>query len=97
MYLGQTRQTSTRSKISLPVPPPILFKIIDVRKLRDAGEEPFPVIREQVDALESNQGLEIIAPFIPSPLIEMLGSEGFHYSMQHEPDGNWVTRFWREV
>lgn len=79
------------------MPRPVLFKLIDVQKLRDAGEEPFPVIRKQVDALESNQGLEIIAPFIPSPLIELLGSEGFLYSMEHEPNGSWVTRFWREV
>lgn len=75
---------------------PISFKHIDIRKLRAAGEEPFPVIRKQVDSLKPNQGLEIIAPFIPSPLIEMLGAEGFCYSMEHEPDGSWVTRFWRE-
>lgn len=54
------------------------------------------MIRKQVDSLKPNQGLEIIAPFIPSPLIEMLGAEGFCYSMEHEPDGSWVTRFWRE-
>lgn len=79
------------------MPPTTDFKHIDVRKLRDAGEEPFSVIRKHVDSFKPNQGLEIVAPFIPSPLIEMLGSEGFCYSMEHEPDGSWVTRFWREA
>ncbi len=74
----------------------IEFITIDIRKLRDAGEEPFPVIRQKIDSLKPDQGLEILAPFLPSPLIELLGSEGFRYSMEREPDGSWVTRFWRE-
>jgi uncharacterized protein (DUF2249 family) len=74
----------------------IVFKKIDVRKLREAGEEPFPLIRKQVDALQARQGLEVIAPFPPMPLIELLSSEGFQHSMDHDPDGSWVTRFWRE-
>ena len=40
--------------------------------------------------------MEIIAPFIPSPLIEILGSEGFTHSLEHQSDGTWVTRFWKE-
>ena len=84
------------STYSLPMTP-VSFKKIDVRKLLAAGKEPLPVIRKCVDTLEPDEGLELMAPFIPSPLIEMLGSEGFQKSIERQPDGSWVTRFWREV
>lgn len=71
------------------------FKRIDVRKLLAAGKEPFPAIRNCVDKLGAGEGLEIVAPFIPSPLIEMLGSEGFDKSIERDADGTWVTRLWR--
>ena len=71
------------------------FKTLDVGALLDAGREPFPEIRRSIDALRPGEGLELIAPFLPSPLIEMLGSEGFEHELDHEPDGAWVTRFWR--
>jgi uncharacterized protein (DUF2249 family) len=74
---------------------PLTFRKIDVRKLLAAGREPFPAIRQCVDKLRENEGLEIIAPFIPSPLIEMLGSEGFEKSLERDADGSWVTRFWK--
>ena len=72
------------------------FKRIDVRKLIAAGKEPFPLIRRVADALGEDEGLEIIAPFIPSPLVELMTSEGFEKSIEHAPDGSWITRFWRE-
>lgn len=74
----------------------IHFKKLDVGALLDAGREPFPEIRQHLDALGPGEGLEVIAPFLPSPLIEMLGSEGFEHELDHEPGGAWVTRFWRE-
>ena len=77
------------------MPGPV-FKRIDVRKLIAAGKEPFPLIRRAADALGEDEGLEIIAPFIPSPLVELMTSEGFEKSMEHAPDGSWITRFWRE-
>ncbi|MFN0126269.1 MAG: DUF2249 domain-containing protein [Verrucomicrobiales bacterium] len=74
---------------------PILFKTLDVRHLLDAGREPLPEIRRSIEALGPGEGLEIIAPFLPSPLIELLGSEGFDHDFDHEPGGPWITRFWR--
>lgn len=76
--------------------PGIHFKRLDIRRLLAAGREPFPAIRQAVETLPEGHGLEIIAPFIPSPLIEMLGSEGFTHSLDHQSDGAWVTRFWKE-
>ena len=75
---------------------PIQFKKLDVRPLIAKGTEPFAMIRSRVDALRDGEGLTVIAPFLPSPLIEKLNSEGFRSSAQHQPGGGWSVNFWRE-
>lgn len=75
---------------------PTKFRRFDVRKLLAEGTEPFPEIRKRVDALKPGEGLAIIAPFLPSPLIEKLRSEGFASRAEPQPDGAWVTYFSRE-
>lgn len=74
---------------------PKTFKILDVRPLLAEGTEPFPAIRERVDALAPGQGVTIVAPFLPAPLIELLKSEGFESSMERREDGAWAVNFWR--
>jgi hypothetical protein len=71
------------------------FKILDVRPILAKGIEPFSKIRESVDALAPDEGLSVIAPFLPSPLIEKLGSEGFQSRVERQ-DRSWVTHFWRD-
>lgn len=73
------------------------FKRLDVRRLLREGVEPFPEIRRRVDTLKPSEGLAVIAPFLPSPLIEKLRSEGFCTRAEPQPDGSWVTYFWRET
>jgi uncharacterized protein (DUF2249 family) len=75
---------------------PIVFKRLDVRPLIAKGAEPFSTIRSRVNALKIGEGLTIIAPFLPSPLIEKLGSEGFQSRVQHQPVGAWAVNFWRD-
>ncbi|MDI1319756.1 MAG: DUF2249 domain-containing protein [bacterium] len=72
------------------------FKIFDVRPQLARGEEPFPLIRSRVDALKAGEGVTIIAPFMPAPLIELLKSEGFQSSMERRADGAWAVSFSRE-
>jgi uncharacterized protein (DUF2249 family) len=79
-------------RMSLPV-----FKRLDARKLLARGIEPFPEIRKCVDALKTGEGLAVIAPFLPSPLIEKLRGENFHSRVEPQPDGSWITYFWREA
>ena len=74
---------------------PAQFKRFDAGKLLNKGIEPFPEIRKRVDALAAGEGLAVIAPFLPSPLIEKLSSEGFGARAEPQPDGSWVTYFWR--
>jgi uncharacterized protein (DUF2249 family) len=72
------------------------FMSLDVRPMLARGEEPFDAIRARVDALAPGQGLTVIAPFMPAPLIEVLKSEGFASSMERRADGGWTVNFWRD-
>ena len=72
------------------------FKSFDVRPYLARGEEPFDLIRGRVDALKPGEGVTIVAPFMPAPLIELLKSEGFQSTMERRADGAWAVSFWRE-
>lgn len=71
------------------------FKTLDVRPNLARGEEPFPLIRGRVDALKVGEGVTVVAPFLPAPLIELLKSEGFQSTMERRADGAWAVNFWR--
>jgi len=72
------------------------FKTLDVRLILARGVEPFSKIRQTIDALGPDEGLSVIAPFLPSPLIEKLGSEGFESRVERQVGGGWTVHFWRE-
>lgn len=73
------------------------FKRFDVRELLSRGAEPFPEIRKKVDELKPDEGLIVIAPFLPSPLVEKLNSEGFSSRVERGKGADWIVYFWREV
>ena len=79
------------------MPPLSQFKRFDVREMIRGGVEPFPAIRQRVDALKPEEGLIIVAPFLPSPLIEKLGSEGFASKVERGHGADWIVYFWREA
>lgn len=76
---------------------PKSFKRFDARPLIAGGQEPLPEIRKRVGALKPNEGLIVVAPFLPSPLVEKLKSEGFASRMKRGRGADWVVFFWREV
>lgn len=73
----------------------IQFKRLDVRPLVAAGEEPLPAIRRRLGQLKRGQGLAIVAPFLPAPLIELLGSEGYASRVERAGGAAWIVYFWR--
>ena len=79
------------------MPPLNKFKRFDVREMIRDGIEPFPFIREQVGKLKPDEGVIIVAPFLPSPLIEKLGSEGFASKVERGSGADWLVYFWREA
>ena len=72
------------------------FKTLDVRSILARGVEPFSKIRQPIEALGPDEGLSVIAPFLPSPLIEKLGSEGFESRVERQVGGGWTVHFCRE-
>ena len=74
---------------------PRKFKTFDVRPIIAKGLEPFAEIRARIDQLRRDEGLSVLAPFLPSPLIEKLASEGFESRVEHQT-GFWITHFWRD-
>jgi uncharacterized protein (DUF2249 family) len=79
------------------MPPLAQFKRFDVRAMLARGVEPFPEIRQRVDALAAGEGLLVVAPFLPSPLVEKLNSEGFASKIERGAGADWVVYFWRET
>ncbi len=77
------------------MPPRDQFKRIDVRPFLAKGIEPFPEIRRRADALKPGEGLIVVAPFLPSPLIEILGSEGFESKVERGEGSDWLVSFWK--
>ena len=73
------------------------FKRFDVRDLIRRGGEPFLEIRKHVDALKPDEGLIVVAPFLPSPLVEKLHSEGFASKVERGQGADWMVYFWRET
>ena len=78
------------------MPPLNKFKRFDVRDLIRHGIEPFPEIRKRVDRMSPGEGLIVVAPFLPSPLIEKLESEGFGTKLERGTGADWMVYFWRE-
>ena len=78
------------------MPPLNKFKRFDVRGLLRQGTEPFPQILARVQALGVDEGLIVVAPFLPSPLVERLAGEGFASKVERGQGADWLVYFWRE-
>jgi hypothetical protein len=78
------------------MPPINKFKRFDVRDMLAHGVEPFPEIHKRVSALKPDEGLIIVAPFLPSPLVERLTGEGFSSKVERGGGADWMIYFWRE-
>jgi hypothetical protein len=76
---------------------PLLYKRLDVRPLLKRGEEPLPTIVRRVQALKPEEGLILLAPFLPSPLIDLLGSQGFASRIERGTSCDWIVYFWRNT
>ena len=78
-----------------PVPAP-KNKRLDVRPLLERGENPCSAVEATLAALAPGQGLTVLAPFLPSPLIERLKAAGYSARAERRPDGGWSVDFRRD-
>ena len=79
------------------MPPLNKFKRFDVRGLLAQGIEPFPEIFAKTQALKTDEGLIVVAPFLPSPLVERLSGDGFASKVERGQGADWLVYFWRET
>ncbi|MBP9900734.1 MAG: DUF2249 domain-containing protein [Verrucomicrobia subdivision 3 bacterium] len=79
------------------MPPLSKFNRFDVRGLLKQGMEPFPEIFTKAQALKADEGLLVVAPFLPSPLVERLSGDGFAAKVERGQGADWLVYFWRPV
>lgn len=72
------------------------FHPLDVRPVIARGDQPIKPIMAALATLAPGEGLALIAPFLPSPLIERLQAAGFQARPERRSDGSWETFFWRD-
>jgi uncharacterized protein (DUF2249 family) len=68
------------------------YRTLDIRPLMQTGEHPLPRILAATSALATGDILTLVTPFLPSPLIEKLQSEGFEARPERRADGSWQTQ-----
>ena len=68
---------------------------LDVREDLRNGREPFSKVMGAVAKLQSDEKLQMIAPFEPTPLFSMLGNQGFDHESKQIPSGDWEILFTR--
>lgn len=78
------------------MPPLSKFKRFDVRPLLRSGVPPLSQIHSRAHELRPGEGLIVVAPFLPSPLVELLGAEGFASKLERAQGPDWLVYFWRE-
>lgn len=67
-------------------------RVLDVRPIINAGDEPFETIMDTVGGLE-DEDLVIVAPFEPVPLEGVLSSQGYTFEANEVEPNHWRTRF----
>lgn len=69
------------------------FVDLDVRPILREGGEPFAQIMQAVKSLAPGQGLRLFATFKPTPLLRVLGSQGFSGEAKEIGGGDWQVEF----
>jgi len=69
------------------------FVDVDVRPILRAGGEPFEKIMTAVNSLAPGQGLRLFATFKPTPLLHVLGAQGFAHEAKELDGGEWEVLF----
>ena len=77
------------------MPPLHRFSRFDIRQQIRQGLEPCAEIQRRLTALRAHHGLILVAPFLPSPLIEKFTAEGFASKVERGNGGDWIVYLWR--
>ncbi|MGE5313541.1 MAG: DUF1858 domain-containing protein [Acidobacteriota bacterium] len=70
-----------------------IVKTIDIREMLNRNEQPVHEALSSVKQLKGDEILEIIAPFIPAPLLDKSLSLGYRHWLESRPDGEYRVYF----
>ncbi len=73
--------------------PSKIVKSFDARALIDAGENPLPQVLPFIQALKKGKILELITPFVPAPMIDLMKQKGYQIFKQKLDSGVVKTFF----
>ena len=79
------------------MPPLNKFKRFFVRALVQSGGEQFPEIHKCVPALGLDEGLIVVATFLPPPLVEKLAGDGYASKVERGTGRDWLVYFWHKA
>ena len=60
---------------------------LDVRPVLEKGEHPKELVMKEANRLQAGECMELLTPFPPVPLIELLEKKGFAVTMVEPGDG----------
>ena len=64
-----------------------VVRILDARPMLEKGKHPVETVMQELGKLKEGQVYQLITPFLPGPLIDMVKSRGFRtWSRQEGPD-----------
>ncbi len=70
-----------------------IVNTIDIREMLNRDEQPVHEVLAAIRKLNDNQILEIIAPFIPAPLLDKSLSLGYKHWLSKDNDGTYKVFF----
>ncbi len=94
---GATEETGNTYTTEQPgwFTPGDIRETLDVGLLLNRGEQPVHEVLSKLRKLADDELLEVIAPFIPAPLIDKASSLGYAHWLKQETSGNWHIYFKR--
>lgn len=73
--------------------PAKIVKSFDARTLIDAGENPLLQVMPLIQALKKGEILELVTPFVPAPMIDLMRQKGYQIYKQKFDSGLVKTFF----
>ncbi len=73
--------------------PEAIWKSLDARPLIEAGEHPVSIVISDLKEMPAGMIYELVAPFVPAPLIDLIRSKGHDAWTREEPANVFRTYF----
>lgn len=96
---GATEETGNSYTTEQPnwFNPGDIQETFDAGILLNRGEHPVHEVLSKLKKLEDDEILDVIAPFIPAPLIDKATGLGYNHWLKQETGGNWHIYFKRNL